>query len=90
MSDLRRLSPAERLILVQELWDSLTEQPGAVPVTEEQRRELDARLEALGNKPDADESWNGVRGRIAKDRKGSSRGAHAKRRAGEPRPRLEL
>lgn len=90
MSDLRRLSPPERLILVQELWDSLTEQPGAVPVTDEQRRELDARLEALENKPDADESWNAVRGRIAKDRKGSSRGAHPKRRAGEPRPRLEL
>ncbi len=68
MSDLRRLSPPERLILVQELWDSLTEQPQAVPVTDEQRRELDARLEALENKPDADESWNDVRGRITRDR----------------------
>lgn len=68
MSDLRRLSPPERLILVQELWDSLTEQPGAVPVTEEQRRELDARLETLENESDAGESWNDVRGRITRDR----------------------
>lgn len=68
MSDLRRLSPPERLILVQELWDSLTEQPGAVPVTEEQRRELDARLETLENESDASESWDDVRGRITKER----------------------
>lgn len=68
MSDLRRLSPPERLILVQELWDSLTEQPRAVPVTDEQRRELDARLETLEIESDASESWNDVRGRITRDR----------------------
>jgi putative addiction module component (TIGR02574 family) len=42
--DFTQLSPAERLRLVEELWDSLS--PAQVPVTAEQAREL-ARREAL-------------------------------------------
>jgi putative addiction module component (TIGR02574 family) len=38
------LNPEERLRMIEELWDSLSEQPGSVPLTDEQRQELDRRL----------------------------------------------
>ncbi len=41
------LSPGERLRLIEELWDSLTEKPGAVLLTDAQREELDRRLDDL-------------------------------------------
>jgi putative addiction module component (TIGR02574 family) len=41
------LSPEERLRLIEELWDSLNETPGTVPLTNAQREELDRRLDDL-------------------------------------------
>jgi putative addiction module component (TIGR02574 family) len=43
--DIERLSPAERLDLIERLWDSLSEDD--VPVTDAQHRELERRLDAL-------------------------------------------
>lgn len=41
------LSPEERLSLLEQLWDSLTADPGAVPFTAAQRDELDHRLDEI-------------------------------------------
>ena len=41
------LSPEERLDLLEELWDSLSGEPAAVPMTDAQREELDRRLDDL-------------------------------------------
>lgn len=41
------LSPEERLQLIEELWDSLSEKPKDVPLTDAQREELDRRLDDL-------------------------------------------
>ena len=41
------LTPEERLRLIEELWDSLTERPETVPLTNAQREELDRRLDDL-------------------------------------------
>ena len=41
------LTPEERLRLIEELWDSLTEKPETVPLTDAQREELDRRLDDL-------------------------------------------
>ena len=42
------LSAAERLDLLERLWDSLSDTPAAVPLTEPQKTELDWQLDALG------------------------------------------
>ena len=44
MAGALRLSPAERLELVEELWETIAEAPESVPLTDELRRELDRRL----------------------------------------------
>lgn len=41
------LSAAERLDLLERLWDSLSDTPARVPLTDPQRAELDRRLDSL-------------------------------------------
>lgn len=47
MIDIQALSPAERLELIELLWDSLSSTPEAIPFTDVQRAELDRRLDDL-------------------------------------------
>ena len=41
------LSPDEQLDLLEEIWDRLSQHPAGVPLSEDQRLELDRRLDAL-------------------------------------------
>ena len=45
--DIEKLSPDERLELLEELWDSLRREPSSVPLTQAQEEELDRRLDDL-------------------------------------------
>jgi len=45
--DIERLSPDERLELMEQLWESLRKDPSSVPLTDAQREELDRRLDDL-------------------------------------------
>lgn len=58
------LSIAERIQLVEDIWDSIAATPARPPLTDAQRAELDRRLEAHGNNPEAGSSWQEVRQRI--------------------------
>ena len=62
--DIQSLSVAERLRLLEEIWDSLVETPEAIPVTEAQRRELERRRRAHARNPGAAKSWAQVRARF--------------------------
>ena len=46
ISDLRALSIGERIRLVEDIWDSIAADQAALPLTDEQRAELDRRLDA--------------------------------------------
>lgn len=56
-----RLSVAERLNLVEELWDSIA---AAAPLTDAQRAELDRRLADHEVNPDDVVSWEDVQSSI--------------------------
>jgi putative addiction module component (TIGR02574 family) len=45
--DIERLSEDERLELLDRLWDSLGRDPAALPLSEEQKSDLDQRLDDL-------------------------------------------
>lgn len=47
MIDIATLSREEQLRLLEQLWDSLSSTPEAIPLTEAQREELDRRLDEL-------------------------------------------
>ena len=44
--DLRTLSIGERMQLVEDIWDSIAADQAVLPLTDEQRVELDRRLDA--------------------------------------------
>jgi putative addiction module component (TIGR02574 family) len=60
-AEFRALSAAERILLVEELWDRIASEPGSVPLTPAQRAELDRRLDALEKNPDGGRPWPEVR-----------------------------
>ncbi len=59
--DFLELSIPERLAIIEDLWDSLAATPTFLPVTEEQRREMDNRLKEYEAGPQAGQSWARVR-----------------------------
>ena len=67
-SDVLNLSVAERIQLVEDIWDSIAEVPEAVRLTEEQKTELDRRLDAYHRNPDEGSPWGMVRERIRASR----------------------
>ena len=60
------LSAAERLSLIEELWDSLDDTPADVPLTEAQRHELDRRLDDLEQDGPKGIPWDAVVEQIRK------------------------
>lgn len=62
--DIAKLSVAERLDLLEELWDSLSATPEAVPLTNAQRDELDRRLDELDREGPTGIPWEEVVRRI--------------------------
>jgi putative addiction module component (TIGR02574 family) len=57
--NLHTLPIAERIQLVEDLWDSIAADQAALLLTDEQRAELDRRLDAYES--------DGIRGRIAEE-----------------------
>ena len=62
--DIASLSFEERLRLLDELWESLSRTPEAIPLTEAQREELDRRLNELDREGPFGIPWDEVLGRI--------------------------
>jgi putative addiction module component (TIGR02574 family) len=55
--DFSHLTPAERVQLADELWESLADRTDALPLTETQAEELERRLQAYRKEPDAGIPW---------------------------------
>jgi len=61
-----KLSVAERMELIEELWDSITaEREGEPwPLTDAQRKDLEQRVRELDEHPERARSWEEVRKRL--------------------------
>ena len=59
---IERLSVAERLVLVEELWDSIA---AATPFTDAQRAELERRLADHATNPDDVVPWEEIKSAVA-------------------------
>ena len=64
LANILELSVAERILLVEDIWDSIAAAPEAVPLTAAQKEELDRRLTAYHRNPDAGSPWHDVAVRI--------------------------
>jgi putative addiction module component (TIGR02574 family) len=64
LSEFLDLSVPDRIQLVETLWDIIAQQPDAVPLTDWQRKELDASLEDFHADPESGEPWEQVKADI--------------------------
>lgn len=62
--DLTKLTPEEKLELIDELWTSIT--PEEFPLTAEQRAELHRRLDRLDEEGPVGVSWESVRAEMTR------------------------
>jgi putative addiction module component (TIGR02574 family) len=63
--DLSQLSPAECILLAEELWDRARAHPEAIPVPAEHLAEIERRIEAMdGGAMGSGEAWEVVRFRL--------------------------
>jgi putative addiction module component (TIGR02574 family) len=66
LSEILQLSVAERIQLVEDIWDSIAVIPEALSLTEEQEAELERRLEAYQANPNEGIAWNDLKNKLRK------------------------
>jgi len=66
LSEILQLSVAERIQLVEDIWDSIANVPDAVALTEEQQAEIERRIEAYQANPKEGISWNDLKNQLRK------------------------
>lgn len=59
-TDTLELSVPERIQLVEDIWDTISSQPEAVDLSEEDKKIIDARLEAYHRDPAQGAPWKDV------------------------------
>jgi putative addiction module component (TIGR02574 family) len=64
LSEIKALSIPQRILVVEEIWDSIAAEQDHVPLTSAQREELDRRLLASESDPTEGSSWEEVKSRI--------------------------
>ena len=64
LSELLKLSEAERIQLAQDLWDSIPAESEALPLSEEQLRELERRATEHRADPASSIPWEEARARL--------------------------
>jgi putative addiction module component (TIGR02574 family) len=64
---IRELTPAERIELIELLWESFVDDPTALPVTAEQKAGLRRRLAEHEKDPGAARPWSEVRAELERE-----------------------
>lgn len=66
--NIQELSTPERILLAEQLWDSVHSKSNEIELTPDQIKLLDSRLAALETDGDLGDSWENVKSRIAGSR----------------------
>jgi putative addiction module component (TIGR02574 family) len=65
-SEINRLTPVEKLRLVEQLWDTLAANPDQLPLPEWHKQALDEAQAAYDTNPGAGSPWPEVKARITR------------------------
>ena len=63
-SEIKKLSVAERILIVEEIWDSIAAEQESVRLTEAQKTELDRRIASCDASPNEGKSWKEIKRRL--------------------------
>jgi putative addiction module component (TIGR02574 family) len=64
----KKLSIPDRILLVEEIWDSIAEENQAFELTDAQKRELDRRLESVRTNTGQGRTWDEIKAEFMKSR----------------------
>jgi putative addiction module component (TIGR02574 family) len=68
----KKLSISDRIVLVEEIWDTIAEENQAFELTDAQKREFDRRLESARSNPDQGRAlgrtWEAIKAEFMKSR----------------------
>ncbi len=63
-SEIKKLSVAERMLIVEEIWDSIAADQEFMEVTDAQKKELDRRIGLYNEARDRGKPWEEIRDRL--------------------------
>lgn len=63
--NIQELTASEKIILVEQLWDSVRAESSTIPLTAEQQQLLDLRLRALETDSETGDTWEQVLARVS-------------------------
>ena len=64
----KKLSIPDRILLVEEIWDTIAEENQAFELTDAQKRELDRRLDWARANPGGGRTWDEIKAEFMKSR----------------------
>jgi len=64
----KKLSISDRILLVEEIWDTIAEENQAFELTDAQKQELDRRLESVRTNPGHGRTWDEIKAEFMKSR----------------------
>ena len=64
IDEIKMLDVTERIILVEEIWDSIAKEQDKVGLSEYEKEILNSRLASLENNPETLMSWNEIKNKI--------------------------
>jgi putative addiction module component (TIGR02574 family) len=64
MQDILKLSVPERILMVEAIWDSITENGDTLELSDDTKQILDERLESHAKNPEEGHRWPDVKARI--------------------------
>lgn len=69
VSEILQLSVAERVQIVEDIWDSIGKNPEELPLSEAEKLELDKRLESYKENPDEGIEWETLKKNLSPENK---------------------
>jgi len=63
-SEIKKLGVAERILIVEEIWDSIAAEQESVQLTEAQKTEFDRRIASCDASPHEGKSWEEIKRRL--------------------------
>jgi putative addiction module component (TIGR02574 family) len=60
-NQIKNLSVSERILLAEEIWDSVAEENKSFVLSSSQKEELERRLESFNQNPNAGRNWEEIR-----------------------------
>ena len=64
IDQIKSLSISERILIVEDIWDSIALSKEKLPITADQKKELEKRLKDYKENPNDGASWEEVKNRI--------------------------